>query len=79
MYKTLASVYNIEIIGSNRTVEAVLPDEELAKELDISLNLPLLKFNGWVYGKKNGEKILVEYFKTFFRSDRSKFHIDFIE
>lgn len=79
MYKTLSSVYKIDIIGSNRTVEAVLPDEDLAKALDISLNLPLLKFNGWVYGKLNGNKILVEYFKTYYRSDRSKFYIDFVE
>ncbi|GKX30212.1 GntR family transcriptional regulator [Vallitalea longa] len=79
IYKTLSTVYKIDIIGSNRTVEAVLPDEVIAKALDINLNLPLLKFNGWVYGEHNSSKILIEYFKTFYRSDRSKFYIDFVE
>ncbi|GMQ61434.1 GntR family transcriptional regulator [Vallitalea maricola] len=79
IYKTLSKVYKIDIIGTNRTVEAVLPSEELAKALDVSLNLPLLKFNGWVYGKHDNDKILVEYFKTYYRSDRSKFYMDFVE
>lgn len=79
MYKTLSSVYNIEIVGSNRSVEAVLPNEELAKSLDIKPDMPLLKFNGLVYGERNGQKILIEYFRTYYRSDRAKFNIEFYE
>ncbi len=79
LYKTLTDVYKIRIIGATRTVEAVLPDEKIAKQLGISVKTPVLMFTGWVYGLVDGKKEMIEYYKSYFRSDKSKFYIDIME
>lgn len=76
LYKVLDEEYNIKILRANRTIEAVLAYDEVAKLLDIEEGKPILFFKGWVYGMVNGKETIVEFFKTYYRSDRSKFFIE---
>ncbi|MGF7057995.1 GntR family transcriptional regulator [Brassicibacter mesophilus] len=76
LYKVLEEQYNIKVLRANRTIEAVLAYDEIAKLLEIDESKPILFFRGWVYGLVNGEETIVEFFKTHYRSDRSKFYIE---
>lgn len=76
LYKVLDEEYNIKITRANRTIEAILAYDEVAKLLDIEEGRPILFFKGWVYGMVNGNETIVEFFKTYYRSDRSKFFIE---
>lgn len=76
LYKVLEEVYNIKILRANRTIEAVLAYDKVAELLDIEEGKPILLFRGWVHGMANGDETIVEFFKTRYRSDRSKFFIE---
>lgn len=76
LYKVLNEEFGIELVKSIRSVEAVQCNEELSKYLDISEGTAILKFNGQVTGKTIfGKTILIEYFRTYYRTDRVKFHV----
>lgn len=76
LYDVLQKAYGIKIIGAVQTLEAVLPTIEIGGILGIETNQPILKFNAVVYGEKQKEKIIIETYKTYFRSDKVKFEID---
>lgn len=75
LYKILSEEYGITILGADRTVEAVLAYDEVAELLDIEEGKPILLFRGWVSAIVNGEELVFEFFKSRYRSDRSKFFI----
>ncbi len=77
LYRIFEEVYHIQILDSVRSFEAVLSDEETSKKLGVSEGMPLIMFEGQVKGKlPNGSTILLEYFKTYYRTDQVKFYIN---
>lgn len=76
LYKILREVYGIEIVDADRTVEAVLPPNDVAAILHVTPESPVLKFNAVVYGRFQGTRIRIEAYKTYFRTDRIKFVVN---
>jgi len=76
LYKVIESDFGISIIHANRTIEAVLADKRIASYMEIPPRSPVLFFTGLVFGKINGKEVPVEYFESYFRTDRIKFFID---
>lgn len=76
LYKTLEGEFNVKILKADRTIEAVLASENERNALKVEKKHPLLKFTGWVYGHLEGMEKLIEYFVSYYRSDRSKFYIE---
>ncbi|MGO3732244.1 MAG: GntR family transcriptional regulator [Vagococcus sp.] len=76
LYKVLKEEFQIELVKSIRSVEAILCNEKLSKDLKINEGTAILKFNGQVTGKMaSGKIVMVEYFRTYYRTDRVKFHV----
>lgn len=76
LYAVLKEQYQISLTKSIRSVEAILCNEELAEKLEIEEGRALLKFNGQVTGRLNtGDEVMLEYFKTFYRTDKVKFYV----
>lgn len=76
LYHILEVVYRIQITQTTRGIEAILADYESAEILNIKEGVPILKFDGFVTANQNGHKqFLIEYFKTYYRTDDTKFYI----
>jgi GntR family transcriptional regulator len=76
LYKVLREEYQIELVKSIRTVEAILANEELAEDLEIPENAAILKFDGQVTAKlPSKEVVILEYFRTYYRTDKVKFYV----
>lgn len=73
LYHILEKDYGIKIEQSTRGIEAILADYEIAEILGIKEGMPILKFEGFVTAILNEEKVLMEYFKTYYRTDDTKF------
>lgn len=76
LYGVLENKFGIQITRTVRYIEAIQTDYHLSETLKISEGRPILKFNGYVYGKINDEEMLVEYFVTYYRTDITKFYIE---
>ena len=76
LYSVLENKFDITITRTVRYIEAIQTDYHLAETLHISEGRPILKFNGFVYGKCDDEEILVEHFVTYYRTDITKFYIE---
>lgn len=76
LYKIVEDLYGIKITHAVRTIEAVLANTKDAELLRINPGSPILLFNGVVYGIINGKEVPVEYFKSRYRCDKSKFYIE---
>ena len=76
LYKVLEDTYKIQLIKSIRSVETVQCDEELSPKLKIPEGTAILKFEGRVTGKlASGEIVMIEYFRTYYRTDKVKFYV----
>lgn len=58
---------------TEHTIEAVLPSEEIAQDLQITPETPILLFESVSSGVKNGQYIPFEYFRTYYRTDFIRF------
>lgn len=58
------------------TVEAVLPSEEIAKNLHITVQTPIMLFESLTTGILNGRYLPLEYFKTYHRTDYLRFQFE---
>ena len=76
LYKILETEFDITIIKANRTIEAVLSHGYISKNLNIQDNQPLLYFTGEVYGKKNDEEFVLEYFESAYATNVCKFYLE---
>jgi len=75
LYQIIENEYKVKIIYADRSIEAVLIDEQTAEQLELPMGSPILLFRGVVYGEINGRETPIEYFESKFRSDRTKFMI----
>ncbi len=75
LYKIIEEKYGVKITKATRTIEAVSAHGELAENLDVEENVPLLQFCCTTYGLVNGKEIPIEYFKCCYRTDKFKFYI----
>lgn len=76
LYSVLKESYHLDLVRSIRSVEAILCSEELSEKLGIPEGSAILKFAGQVTGRMpNGEEKVIEFFKTYYRTDKIKFYI----
>ncbi len=76
IYDVLERRYDAKITTATRTLEAVLVKSEVAEELDMEENAPVLLFRGITQGKISGAERPIEAFKSYYRSDKFKFFIN---
>lgn len=76
LYDVLKKDYGVSICKAKRTIEAVLPTEEVAKYLEIGNNMPVILFRCTTYGILNGRESPIENFRCYYRTDHYKFYID---
>lgn len=76
IYDVLEKQYGAKITTATRTLEAVLVKSEVADELDMEENAPVLLFRGVTQGKISGAERPIEVFKSYYRSDKFKFFIN---
>lgn len=75
LYRIIEEKYGVKITKATRTIEAISAHGELAENLDVEENVPLLQFCCTTYGQVNGKEIPIEYFKCCYRTDKFKFYI----
>lgn len=77
LYHVLEDEFSIKITKNIKKVEAIIANYELSQRLDIREGIPLLKFDGYVYGRiGNGPERLIEYFRSYYRTDNIQFYIE---
>lgn len=76
LYQAIKENFGIQIFNSFRSIEIIMCDDVLGEELNIPENTPILKFKGVVEGLLRDKSLAkIEYFKTYYRTDRIKFYI----
>lgn len=58
---------------TEHTIEAVLPSEEIAQNLQVAPDTPVILFESVSSGVKDGQYIPFEYFRTYYRTDFIRF------
>lgn len=77
LYRILQDHFGIQIIRTVKNIEAILTDYEKAEKLQVDEGVPILKFDGYVYACKDGSKeFLIEYFRTYYRTDNTQFSLE---
>ncbi len=77
LYKVLEKDYHIKITKAIRSVEAILANEEVALQLQITEGSPVMLFKGQVFATLNDHKeAVIEYFEAIYRSDQFQFYIE---
>lgn len=61
---------------TENTIEAVLPSAEIAANLKITENTPILLFESLTTGIMDGRYLPLEYYKTYHRTDHLRFRFD---
>lgn len=76
LYYVLEDHYHIAITKITKGIEAILADYDTAQILHIKEGVPILTFDGFVTAdQKENRQFLMEYFKTYYRTDDTKFFI----
>lgn len=70
---TLSAYFNVVPRKTDNTIEAVLPPGDVAENLRISTSTPVLLFDSLTSGVMDGEPVVMEYFRTYHRTDRLRF------
>lgn len=76
LYQVLENTYGISLSRANRSVEAIIARDEIARYLHVQNGVPLLLFQCTTYGVVAGKEVPVETFKCCYRSDKFKFYIN---
>lgn len=76
LYDVLEHEYKVEITKAKRALEAVGASEATAGYLEVKPGTPILLFRATTYGKIGGKEVPIETFKTRYRTDKFKFHIN---
>jgi len=69
LYDIIENKYNVKITTSRLKLKAVLPNDKIAKYLEVDKNLPMLKYSATTYGVINGQELPIEQFKTYYLTD----------
>lgn len=76
IYDVIENKYGVKITKTQRTLEAVLAMDDVADYLELEQKEPVILFRAITMGVINGKEIPIETFKSFYRTDRFKFHIN---
>lgn len=69
LYDVIENTYGIKITTSRLKLKAVLPNDKIAKYLDIEKNLPMLRYCATTFGMVNGQELPIEQFETYYLTD----------
>lgn len=75
LYATLENKFETKLVEATRTVEAKIPNSDIAKMLEIDKSSPVLLFKATTIGIVKGIMCPIENFTCNYRSDRFKFYI----
>jgi GntR family transcriptional regulator len=76
LYETLEKRYGVRLTKATRSFDARLALEDVARKLDLHPGAPILLFEAVTYGTVEGSEVPIEFFKSYFRTDRFKFYIN---
>lgn len=76
LYDIIEKDYHVRITKARRTVEAVLPNSDVAGYLGINVDRPVILFNCITSGNVYGKEVPIETFRCYYRTDHFKFYID---
>lgn len=65
--------YGIAPQQTINSIEAVLPPADVAENLKIAADTPIILFESITSGISNGENVSLEYFRCYYRTDRFRF------
>ena len=69
LYDVIENTYGIKITTFRLKLKAVLPNDKIAKYLDIEKNLPMLRYCATTFGMTNGQELPIEQFETYYLTD----------
>ncbi|WP_210272632.1 GntR family transcriptional regulator [Chthonobacter rhizosphaerae] len=72
LYDTLSRRYGIAFERAERWIEAVCPDSDEAKRLDVTTATPLLGLESVAYSSQG---LPIEYYAALYRTDRARLHL----
>ena len=73
LLEVLRAKYSAYVKETVHTIEAVIPPEDIAGNLQIEDKTPVILFESVSSGVKHGQYIPMEYFKTYYRTDFIRF------
>ena len=76
MYNIIEKKYLYKIVRSKLRLEAVSADENVCKYLNVKKGTPLLLFRSITYGKINNKEIPIEYFKTYYLTNKIQYTLE---
>lgn len=76
IYDVFENKYGVKITKTQRTLEAVLAIDEIAKHLEMDAGKPVILFKAITTGIVNGKEIPIESFESYYRTDKFKFYIN---
>lgn len=69
LYDVIENEYGIKLSTSKLKLKAVLPNDKIAKYLDVEKHLPMLRYSATTYGIVNGIETPIEQFETYYLTD----------
>lgn len=75
LYSIIENVYKISISSSTLKLKAVSARREVAQYLDIDAGSPLLYTSAITYGRKNGTKLPIEMFQSYYLTDKFEYSL----
>lgn len=69
----LRALYAAQPKRTENSIEAILPPEDVARNIKITRTTPLILFESVTYGSYGGEYVPLEYFKTYYKTDELRF------
>lgn len=76
LYNIIEKKYLYKIVRSKLRLEAVSADENVCKYLNVKKGTPLLLFRSITYGKINNKEIPIEYFKTYYLTNKIQYTLE---
>lgn len=69
----LRALYAAQPKRTENSIEAILPPKEIAANLKITQNTPILLFESVTYGSYKGEYVPLEYYKCYYKTNMLRF------
>lgn len=76
LYDILENRYQCKITRSSLDIEAVAANEDICAYLGLQKRTPILLFRSVTYGMINGKEIPIEYFKTYYLTNKIRYTLE---
>lgn len=76
LYAIIEKKFLCKITRSKLQLEAVSADEDVCKHLNIKKGTPVILFRSITYGKINNQEVPIEYFKTYYLTNKIHYTLE---